>query len=305
MLCSPAPNISWTQKSSHFLAGPHTHIQQPKSNSLRPNIPTTWTAERDQRLLLLLVEQVKVNGDAVAAAWKTKYVDTNKDSYVPTARAITEHIGALKKEFGGSTTSTSVTGTPKAKTTATPKATPKATPRKSAAVKTPKSSAKRKRVSHSSDEDVDMKNDADDDSAAERERLNATPSGPRSTLSRRSKSVAKTYNEDDESDDELAAPQDNTRAATPTPTAGEEEEQTDFFGGGAFDGAGEEVGQMDGVAIGVAGVGLVNGTLTPQGKAADSHAKANSAAKRVVKRAVKREEPVDDSDVSEFNPDFM
>ena len=36
-------------------------------------MPTTWTAERDQRLLLLLVEQVKVNGDAVAAAWKTKY----------------------------------------------------------------------------------------------------------------------------------------------------------------------------------------------------------------------------------------
>lgn len=150
-----------------------------------------------------------------------------------------------------------------------------------------------------------MHEDADDDSEAERERLKATPSGPRSTLSRRSKSVAKTYNEDDESDDELATPQDDTRSATPTPMAGGEEEQPDFFGGGAFDGVGEDVGQMDGVAAGVAGVGLVNGTLTLQGKTANGHAQANSAAKRVVKRAVKREEPVDDSDVSEFSPDFM
>lgn len=149
-----------------------------------------------------------------------------------------------------------------------------------------------------------MNDDADDDSAAERERLKATPSGSRSTLSRRSKSVAKTYNEDDESDDELATPQDDKRAATPTPVVGEEE-QTDFFGGGAFDGAGERIGQMDGVAAGVAGVGLVNGALTPQGKTASGHPQANSAAKRVVKRAVKREEPVDDSDVSEFSPDFM
>ena len=61
------------KKSSLFLAGLHTHIQQPNLNPIRPNMPTTWTAERDQRLLLLLVEQVKVNGDAVAAAWKTKY----------------------------------------------------------------------------------------------------------------------------------------------------------------------------------------------------------------------------------------
>lgn len=228
-------------------------------------------------------------------------VDTNKDSYVPTARAITEHIGALKKEFGGTAATASATaGTPKAKTTATPKATPK----KSTIVKTPKSSAKRKRVSHSSDEDEEMNDDADDDSAAERERLKATPSGPRSTLSRRSKSVAKTYHEDDESDNELATPQGNTRAATPTPMASQEE-QTDFFGGGAYDGAGEDVGQMDGVAAGVAGVGLINGALTPQGKTAKGHAQANSAAKRVVKRTVKREEPVDDSDGSEFNPDFM
>lgn len=219
---------------------------------------------------------------------------------MPNAKAITDHFYALRKQIGAPTTA-SATGTPRAKTTATPKATPK----KSTAVKTPKSSAKRKRVSHSSDEDEDMHDDADDDSAAERERLKATPSGPRSTLSRRSKSVAKTYNEDNESEDELATLQDDTRAATPTPMAGGEVEQPDFLGVGAFDGADEDVGQMEGVAAGIAVVGLVNGTLTPQGKTVNGHAQANSAAKRVVKRAVKPEEPVDDSDVSEFDPDLM
>jgi hypothetical protein len=144
--------------------------------------------------------------------------------------------------------------------------------------------------------------DAEDDSAAEREMLKATPSGPRSTLSRRSKSVAKTYNEDDESaDEELATTQDNTRAATPTPApAAVQEEQTDFFGGGAYDGAGDEVGQMDGVVTGAAAGGISGGTLTPQGKAVNGHAQADSAAKRASKRA----EPADDSDGSEFNPDL-
>jgi hypothetical protein len=39
-------------------------------------MPVTWTAERDQKLLLLLVEQIHVSGGvaAVAAtAWKNNY----------------------------------------------------------------------------------------------------------------------------------------------------------------------------------------------------------------------------------------
>lgn len=32
-----------------------------------------WTADRDQRLFLLLIEQVKVNADVLAAAWKDSY----------------------------------------------------------------------------------------------------------------------------------------------------------------------------------------------------------------------------------------
>lgn len=39
-------------------------------------MPTTWTAERDQKLLLLLIEQINVGGGIAAiaaAAWKTNY----------------------------------------------------------------------------------------------------------------------------------------------------------------------------------------------------------------------------------------
>jgi len=36
-------------------------------------MPAKWTAERDQRLLLLALDQVKVDANAVAAAWKTNY----------------------------------------------------------------------------------------------------------------------------------------------------------------------------------------------------------------------------------------
>lgn len=233
-------------------------------------------------------------------SWLTRLtVDTGIESYEPSASAIKQHIDTLRKIPGNGAAGG---GTPRAKATATPKATPK----KFAAVKTPKSSAKRKRVSHSYDEDEAM-DDAEEDFAAEREMLKATPSGPRSTLSRRSKSVAKTYNEDDESDDEFATPQNNTRAATHTSAAvAGEEEQPGFCGGGAYDGAGEEVDQMDGIATGVAGRA---GTLTPQGKTVNGNVQANSAVKRAVellpKRAAKRKVPVDDNDGSEFTPDFM
>jgi len=154
-------------------------------------------------------------------------------------------------------------GTPRAKATVTPRA----TPRKAAAVKTPRSSTKRKRVSKSSDEDEEMI-DGEDDSDAEREMQKATPSGPRSTLSRRSKSVTKTYNEDDEdTSDELAAPEGNTGAVTPTPTAGDEMQQ-DFFAGGAFDGAGDTIVHMNGVANLVDVNGVVTSTMTPRGQTA-------------------------------------
>jgi hypothetical protein len=144
-------------------------------------------------------------------------------------------------------------------------------------------------------------NDGEDDSDDERAMLKATPSGPRSTLSRRSKSVAKTYHENDSSSDEPADPAGNTGAVTPTPKTGGEQQQ-DFFAGGAFDGAGEGVVHMNGVASLVDVNGVVTGTLAPQGKTINGNGQAKAPTN---KRAIKREKSVDDSDGSDFQPDFM
>lgn len=127
--------------------------------------------------------------------------------------------------------------------------------------------------------------DGEDNSDAEREMLNRTLSAPRSTLSRRSKSVAKTYHEDHESDDEFATPGIDARAATPTPTPGDDM-QPDFFAGGAFDGVHEATeDQMEGV-----------GTLAPQGRVVRGSKLTGLDFKRVTKD--------DESDVSEFSPDM-
>jgi hypothetical protein len=157
------------------------------------------------------------------------------------------------------------------------------TPRKPTTVNTPKSSAKRKRTNKFSgdEEDAEMP-DGEDDSEAERKMLKHTPSGPRSSLSRRSKNIAKTYNQGNESSDEDA------RSATPTPTA-DEDKLPDFFPGGAFDGVQE-------AAQGLSGVRMDGGALTPQGKGIN---RSKLATKSVVKREVRD----DDSDGSVFSPE--
>jgi hypothetical protein len=152
-----------------------------------------------------------------------------------------------------------------------------------------------------SDDDEEDAVDAEDDSDSERKRLKSTSSAPRSTYSRRSKSVAKSYatNDDNVNDEEDAdagaeAEEDHDRAAVRAPSAGMLNVQDDYFVGTAFDGAEETVqlnhlvGQM-GVAANAAGDG--NGELTPQGK---------TATRRVFKREIRE----DDSDISEFTPDF-
>ena len=53
-------------------------------------MPNKWTAERDQRLLLLLVDQVKVNGDAVAAAWQTQYGELAPRTFLKPVWRLTE-----------------------------------------------------------------------------------------------------------------------------------------------------------------------------------------------------------------------
>jgi hypothetical protein len=212
--------------------------------------------------------------------------DTGVDDYQPTARAITEHIGALKKSVGGGGT------TPKAKGAPRPSATPKATPSKLSMFKTPTSSAKRKRtINNFSDDDEEDVVGGEDDSDAERKRLKSTPSAPRSTYSRRSKSVAKSYaNDDTVNDDEDAdAEEDHEPAAVRAPSAGMLNVQDDYFVGTAFDGADETV-QLN-HRVGKMGVAADADELTPQGK---------STTRRIFKREIRE----DNSDISEFTPDF-
>ncbi|OQO03507.1 hypothetical protein B0A48_10171 [Cryoendolithus antarcticus] len=126
---------------------------------------SVWNAERDQRLLVLLIDQLNLGGcDEIAKAWKTKYAGV--DSYVPTARAISEHVKSLKK------------------TAATPA---KATPKRPAQAKTPTSSAKRSRAQAISEEDEEPMSD---DSEPDQKTLKKAKLEPRPTYSRRSKSAS-------------------------------------------------------------------------------------------------------------------
>jgi hypothetical protein len=164
---------------------------------------------------------------------------------------------------------------------------------------TPTSSAKRKRVINNfSDDDEEDAVGGEDDSDAERKRLKSTPSAPRSTYSRRSKSVAKSYanndNVDDEDDADAEAEESHDHAAVRAPSAGMLNVQDEYFVGTAFDGADETV-QLNqrvskmGVAANATGNG--SGELTPQAK---------TSTRRVFKREIRE----DDSDISEFIPDF-
>lgn len=217
-------------------------------------------------------------------------VDTGVDAYEPTARAISEHIGALKKTIAGGTSS--ARGTP----TATPRKSTagagvsKSTPRKSALTKTPTTAngSKRKRAaSNSSDEEMTEPEDTDD----ERMMLDATPSARRSTLSRRSKSVAKSYHDPEETgDDDAVASEEDAQAH-----AAEANAEV----GTAFDGIKEQGAEVQVGGVASANGGVMNGTLIPQGKAANG-TKTNGAAKRAIKREVLDE----GTDGSDFVPDF-
>jgi len=147
-----------------------------------------------------------------------------------------------------------------------------------------------------SDDDEDNIMDGEEDSDAERKRLKTTPSAPRSTYSRRSKSVAKSYLDDDDGADEGkdVDAEEHDHAAVRAPSGGMLEVLDDSIVGTAFDGA-EETAQLNqrvsmmGVAAGA--TGAANGDLTPQGK---------TGTRRVFKREVRD----DDSDISEFTPDY-
>lgn len=72
-LHSPTLELIPLQKLLPFNIQPP--ITQP-SPPASPKMAPVWTAERDQKLLLILIEQINVNGSVAAtaaAAWKTKY----------------------------------------------------------------------------------------------------------------------------------------------------------------------------------------------------------------------------------------
>lgn len=130
--------------------------------------------------------------------------------------------------------------------------------------------------------------DGEDDTDAERKMLNKSPSAPRSTLSRRSKSVAKSYANDDSSEDDADADGEVEGGNLSTPAA--------------FDGAADSA-QLDQVvrqiSVATADDAAEGINLTPQGKATNG-IQHKSPTKRV-KREVRED---DESDVSEFTPNL-
>ncbi|CAK3831078.1 Hypothetical predicted protein [Lecanosticta acicola] len=152
----------------------------------------TWTAQRNEQLLLLLVDKVSFGKDMqeeLAKQWTARYPG---DDYQPTARALKEQIAALKNraavsesdKLAGGTTKTEAKGVKAARQTSSKRSAPK----------TPTSSAKKARArGRMSDEDIDS-----DDS----ENVNLSSITKRQTFSRRSTALKKTYAEEATSDED-------------------------------------------------------------------------------------------------------
>ncbi|OQO04504.1 hypothetical protein B0A48_09426 [Cryoendolithus antarcticus] len=232
----------------------------------KPNTPkmSVWNAERDQHLLVLLIDQLNLGGcDEIAKAWKTKYAGI--DSYVPTARAISEHVKSLKKTAGGSSTGSAAT--PK-KTASTPA---KVTPKRPTQAKTPTSSAKRSRAQAMSEEDEEPMSD---DSEPDHKTLKKIKPEPRKNPSRRSKSASAG----------VSYQQSESEADT-------EVEVEKAEGVASMDGATDARETSNKFRP---PTDLAKGTIAPQGKAAGpAGAKAASF-----------DGAADDSDVSSFSADF-
>lgn len=159
---------------------------------------------------------------------------------------------------------------------------------------TPSRSAKRKRTTKSSSEE--MSDLPEEDSKDERKMLTTSKASvaPRSSLSRRSKSLAKSYqqlseeDEDEDADAEASAEEVDVNNNIVTSTAVN----------GTTNAVAEGVEKMDVDSIAVS-AGNTNGHPTPQGKAANGE-KGVSSKKRAFKRAVG-----DESDGSDFVPSFF
>lgn len=170
-------------------------------------MPIKWTADKDQRLLLLALELGNVDKKAIAELWAKKYgmcesrrvplssphsalthFEGNEESEQPAVRAIEEHLKALKKMAGGSKGGKATSGPLPAANSVS------STPRKANMPKTPSSSAKRARTKAMSDED-----DSEDERAMAKEE---SPT-KRAKYDRRSKTPKSYHNGDSADEDDL------------------------------------------------------------------------------------------------------
>lgn len=188
-------------------------------------MPVKWTAERNERFLLLVIAGLKLNYSALAKEWKERYgmskslthsysLDTDGvlgdvDNFEPSPRAIEEQYKALCKRAGiKKGKSSDATSTPRKAAM-----TPMVTPKKITAVKTPTSSSKRSRKAMSED-------DLSENEGAMASASNGNHT-KRTKYDRRSKTPKTYIEEDDEAaaDDE-AASEDEPGGKFPTPAFG-------------------------------------------------------------------------------------
>ncbi|KAF7189256.1 hypothetical protein HII31_09409 [Pseudocercospora fuligena] len=147
-------------------------------------MPMKWTAEQDQKLLMLIIDTVKPDFKTIATAWDKRYPGEEP----PTVKALTEHVSKLKRVAkaanGGQAVSTPTSN------------------KKRAAPKTPSSSAKRAKATAMSDED---------DSEDEKKLDFSTPASKRESASRRSKANKSYAESDEDEDDGLSVPHASTQ----------------------------------------------------------------------------------------------
>ncbi|SMR59767.1 unnamed protein product [Zymoseptoria tritici ST99CH_3D1] len=147
----------------------------------------TWTAARDQNLLLLLIQEVKVDFSKLPAAWAKKYPT---ETFQPTMKAFSEHVAKLKRaaKSSGDATANASSTTTKLPTTGSVVA--PATPH--GKVSTAKPRPKRARA--------EMKNEE----SSEDEATDDQPSPAKKRATPRRSVTHKSYKEEEFSEDEDA-----------------------------------------------------------------------------------------------------
>ncbi|EME81739.1 uncharacterized protein MYCFIDRAFT_87100 [Pseudocercospora fijiensis CIRAD86] len=147
-------------------------------------MPIKWSAEQDQKFLMLIIDTVKVDYTSISNEWEKRYPGEDK----PTPKALTEHVSKLKRTSKAASGGQGLS-TPPSKKAGISKTTPGS---KRVTQKTPTSSVRRGKITSMSDED---------DSEDEKKLDFSAPASKRESASRRSK-TNKSYAESEEEDDD-------------------------------------------------------------------------------------------------------